>query len=66
MNSTQKARTTREQHQAARAELCQEQAQAMRAARLALQRVFESSESTSAEILHAAELLVELSGTRRY
>ena len=66
MNTTQKAQTARERHQAARAELCQEQAQTMRAARQALQRVFEVPEATAEQVLEAAKLLVELSGTRRY
>lgn len=65
MSSIEKARETRQKNQAARAELYREQAEAVRGARQALQRVLDSPEATAAELLEAAKLLTELSGTRR-
>lgn len=61
MTSAEKARETRERNQEAQARRYAEQAETLRTARLALQRVFESEDSTSAEILEAAKLLTELS-----
>lgn len=55
-----KAQATRERNQAVRAALCQEQAQAIRAARVALARVLENDSATPGEILEAARLLVEI------
>lgn len=54
------AQTTREANAAARSALYAEQAAAKRAARLALQRVTESPDATTAELLEAAKLLAEL------
>ncbi len=58
--SHKKARATRERNQEAQARQHEEQAASIRAARLALQRVMESKDATSAEILEAARLLVEI------
>lgn len=55
-----KAQATRQRNQEARSALYQEQAAAVRAARMALQRVLESQEASPAEILQAAELLARL------
>ena len=55
-----KAQATRERNQEARAALCQEQAQAIRAARVALTRGVENDSATPGEILEAARLLVEI------
>lgn len=58
--SHKKAQATRERNQEARARRYEEQAASIRAARLALQRVMESEDATSAQILEAARLLVEI------
>lgn len=55
-----KAQATRERNQEAQRRRYTEQAESIRAARLALQRVMESREATPAEILEAARLLVEI------
>jgi len=55
-----KAQATRQRNQKARSALYREQAQAIRTARLALQRVLEREEATPAEVLQAAELLTRL------
>jgi len=57
-----KAQETRKRNIEARITLRREQAQAVRAARLALQRVMEREDATPAEILRAAELLAHLGG----
>lgn len=59
-NPHEKAQATREANNAARTALYAEQAAAKRAARLALQRVTESPDATTAELLEAAKLLAEL------
>ena len=55
-----KAQATRERTNAARARRYEEQAESIRTARLALQRVVEGETATPAEILEAARLLVEI------
>lgn len=55
-----RAQATRKRNLEARAAMYREQAEAMRAARLALQRVTESEDATAAELLEAARLLVEI------
>ena len=55
-----KTQATRERNLEARTALYQEQLETVRTARLALQRVLESKEATTAEILEAARLLVEI------
>ena len=55
-----KTQATRKRNLEARTDLYQEQAEAKRAARLALQRVTESEDATAAELLEAARLLVEI------
>lgn len=55
-----KAQATRERNQEAQRRRYTEQAESIRAARLALQRVMEAQEATPAEILEAARLLVEI------
>ena len=55
-----RSQATREANIAARTALYEEQAAAKRAARLALQRVTESPDATTAELLEAAKLLAEL------
>lgn len=57
-----KAQATRQRNQEARAEAYREQAAAIQAARLALQRVLEDKSATPAEVLQAAELLARLGG----
>ncbi len=57
-----KAQETRKHNVEARITLYREQAQAVRAARLALQRVMEREDAAPAEILEAAELLIRLGG----
>ena len=61
MTSVEKARATRERLQAAQAQLWEEKREAIAAVRRGLLRVMENADSTSAEILKAAELLTELS-----
>ena len=56
----EQAAKTRAENSAARTAKWAAQAESIRAARLALTKVFESSDSTPAEILEAAWLLVEL------
>ena len=58
--SKMKAQATRERNREAQRRRYAEQAESIRAARLALQRVMEAQETTPAEILEAARLLVEL------
>jgi len=58
--SREKAKAIRERNSEARSEMYREQAQTVRAARLALQRVMESAEATPEQILEAARLLVEI------
>ena len=60
MDSVEKARETRRKNEEARIALIREQTAARRAARLALIKVFESPDSTSEQILTAAELLEKL------
>lgn len=55
-----KAQATRARNLEARAAIYREQTAAMRAARLALQRVTEREDATTAELLEAARLLVEI------
>lgn len=61
-----KSQGTRQRNQEAKAALHEEQTAALRSARLAVQRIFDSAESTSEEILRAVELLIRLSGVRFY
>ena len=58
--SKMKAQATRERNQEAQRQRYAEQAESIRVARLALQRVMESENATPAEILEAARLLVEI------
>ncbi len=60
--SHEKAQETRRRNEEARAAKWREEAAAKRAARQALQRVFEDASATPDQILEAAKLLVELSG----
>lgn len=55
-----KALESRARNQEAQARRYEEQAASIRAVRLALQRVIENEDTTSAEILEAARLLVEI------
>ncbi|MCI8827547.1 MAG: hypothetical protein HFE98_01690 [Ruminiclostridium sp.] len=59
--SHEKAQETRRRNEEARAAKWREEAAAKRAARQALQRVFEDASATPDQILEAAKLLVELS-----
>ena len=59
-DSKEKARETRIKNQEAQRRRYAEQAESIRVARLALQRVMEAQEATPAEILEAARLLVEI------
>ena len=59
-DSKEKARETRIKNQEAQRRRYEEQAESIRVARLALQRVMEAQEATPAEILEAARLLVEI------
>ena len=61
-----KSQETRLRNQEAKAALCEEQTAALKSARVAIQRVFDNSESTSEEILRAVELLLRLSTSRHY
>lgn len=56
----ERARQNRQRNQITKAMLYQEKAEATRAARLALERVCKNPETTSEEILKAAELLARL------
>ncbi len=58
--SHKKAQATRQRNQEAQRRRHEEQAESIRVARLALQRVMEAQEATPAEILEAARLLVEI------
>lgn len=58
--SHKKAQSTRERNQEAQARRYAEQAESIRVARLALQRVMEAQKASPAEILEAARLLVEI------
>lgn len=60
MDSTIKAKQTREHTQRARAELFEEKAEAVKLVRVALHRILEDSTATPEEILRAAELLAQL------
>jgi len=60
--SHKKAQATRQRNQEARSALYREQAAAVRAARLALQRVLEREDASPSEIIRAAELLTRLGG----
>lgn len=55
-----KARATRERNQEAQRRRYAEQAESIRAARKALQRVMESEDATPEQILRAAELLAQI------
>lgn len=66
MTPVEKGKETRERNQTARAELYQEQTEAIKLLRLALHRVLEDSAATSKEILRAAELLAQLACPRDY
>jgi len=57
----EKGRSTRQRNLAAQALRYEERAQAIKTARLALQRVMENESATPEQILRAAELLVEIS-----
>ena len=59
--SHEKAQETRRRNEEARAAKWRGEAAAKRAARQALQRVFEDASATPDQILEAAKLLVELS-----
>lgn len=59
--SRAKSQATRQRNLEARSKQIEEKTEAKRIARLALERVMENQESTPAEILEAARLLVELS-----
>lgn len=59
-DSKEKARDTRIKNQEAQRRRYAEQAESIRVARLALQRVMEAQEATPAEILEAGRLLVEI------
>lgn len=60
MTSQEKARTTRENNAEARISLIREQKAAISAARSALTKVLEREDTTPAEVIQAAQLLVEL------
>lgn len=60
MDSKEKARETRIKNQEAQRRRYAEQAESIRAALLALQRVMEREDATPAEILEAGRLLVEI------
>lgn len=60
MDSKEKAKASREAHQEAQRQLWAEQRAAISAARVGLQRVMESAEATTAEILEAARLLAQI------
>ena len=58
--SKMKAQATRERNREAQRRRYAEQAESIRAARLALQRVMEREDTTPAEILEAARLLIAI------
>lgn len=58
--SKEKGRKTRERNAAARAQKGAEQAEAIRTARLALTKVFQSEDATAEQILEAARLLEKI------
>jgi len=60
MDSREKARATREANQEAQRLLWDEQRTAISAARVGLQRVMESEDATTEQILEAARLLAEI------
>ena len=60
MDSKEKARETRIKNQEAQRRRYAEQAESIRAALLALQRVMEREDATPADILEAGRLLVEI------
>ena len=60
MDSKEKARETRIKNQEAQRRRYAEQAESIRAALLALQRVMEREDAPPAEILEAGRLLVEI------
>ena len=60
MDSKEKARETRIKNQEAQRRRYAEQAESIRAALLALQRVMEREDAAPAEILEAGRLLVEI------
>ena len=60
MDSKEKARETRIKNQDAQRRRYAEQAESIRAALLALQRVMEREDATPAEVLEAGRLLVEI------
>ena len=60
MDSKEKERETRIKNQEAQRRRYAEQAESIRAALLALQRVMEREDATPAEILEAGRLLVEI------
>lgn len=62
-DSHRKAQETRQRNEAARAAKWREEAEMKRVARQALQRVFEDASATPEQILEAAKLLAELSGS---
>ena len=55
-----KAQATRERTNAARAQRYEEQAETIRTARQALQRVLENKDATPEQLIRAAEILAEL------
>lgn len=61
VDSAEKARETRQRNTEARTALYHEQAEAKRAARLALTKVFQCPDSTPEQVLEAARLLAEIS-----
>lgn len=58
--SHKKAQATRERNQEAQRRRYTEQAESIRAARKALQRIMESEDATPEQILRAAELLAQI------
>ena len=63
MNENQeRARQNRQRNQETKAALYAEKATAVRAARQALQRVFECADATPEQILEAARLLTQIAG----
>lgn len=60
MTPQEKARNTREQNLQAQMALCMEQREAISAARSALTKLMEREDATPAEILQAAQLLVDI------
>lgn len=67
MNESQrKSQETRQRNLEAKIALYEEQTAAIRSARLAIQRVFDSEKSTSEQILRAAQFLAEIAVPRHY